>query len=73
MGIYNYLLSPQTFIFLVKLQREMFATFSTDNMGSSLRFFSFHRKSSYRYIPWEGFGGPKKDQIVVSPVKDCGF
>ena len=73
MGIYNHLLFPQTFIFLVKLQRETFTKFSTDNMGSSLRFFLFHRDSFYRHIPWEGFGGPKKDQIVVSPVKDCDF
>ena len=73
MGIYNNLLSPQTFIFLVKLQRETFAKFSTNNMGSSLRFFLFHQNSFYRHIPWEEFGGSEKDQIVVSPVKDCDF
>ena len=61
------------FIFLVKFQRETFAKFSTDNMGPSLRFFLFHWHSFYRHTPWEGFGGPEKDQIVVSPVKDCNF
>ena len=73
MGIYNHLLSPQTLIFLVKLQRETFAESSTDNMGSSLQFFQFYQISFHRHIPWEGFGGPEKDQIVVSPVKDCVF
>ena len=24
-------------------------------------------------MPLGGFGGPEKDQVFVSPVKDCGF
>ena len=46
-------------------------------MGLLLGFFLFFLFNTeiyaFGHMPLEGFGGPKKDQIVVSPVKDCDF
>ena len=44
------------------------------SLGFSCYYFFFkYQDSFHRHIPLEGFGGPEKDQIVVSPIKDCDF